>query len=125
MSTKLAKLEAENKQIRKRNREKLQKEKEQTATIMTEASGQAGEVLSAVSLALLDAKLAPSPGDMAKFGSSPVPIAPVIGLVLGLGSLFLVKAAPAAAAFIGRYGTFAVDMGIYFGVREKAEEWFA
>lgn len=88
---------------------------------MVELSGQVGSKLGAVGCAAMDAKYS-VPGQITKFGSSNVPVAPVVGTVVAVGSLLFVKSNPAIAAGLGRLGTFGMDLGIYHGSRGMFEE---
>ena len=99
---------------------KAQKSRKQMRAIGIEAAGQTGGAISAISLGALDAKYASSEG-VTTFGESEVPVAPVGGAVLMLAALPLIKISPHAAAFLGRAGMFALDMGLYNFSREKFE----
>lgn len=103
---------------------KAAKVRKESRAIGVEAAGQAGGAVSAIAIGALDAKYAPSEG-LTKFGKSDVAIAPVAGVTLMLLSLPLIKISPAGAAFVGRAGQFAADLGIYTYARSKAEEWMA
>lgn len=122
MSTALEKAKADNVKLKQSIAAKNSKAKIEGKAILREAVGQLGSTLGAVGCAALDAKYASAPGDMAHFGESTIPVAPVIGGVIALASLALVKVSPVAAAGVGRFGAFGVDLGIYHGARDKFAE---
>lgn len=120
----LDKAKAKNQELMERQRKRAAREKSTKSAIMTEAMGQLGELTGATATAVVDAKFAGAVGDMATFGESNVPAAPVVGFLVGLGSLALIRPAPKAAAFFGRMGTMAAYIGVYHGVRDKAAGYF-
>lgn len=120
----LQKEKEKNAKLKRSNAERARKRKNVRETILVEGMGQLGEATASAGMAVTDAKFAAGPGEMATFGDSAIPIGPVVGLGMGLASLALIKPAPAAASFIGRAGTQMVWLGVYNGVRGKAEDYF-
>jgi hypothetical protein len=118
----LDKAKAENEALRQRQAARTKKERSTRSMIVNEVVGEAGAALSAIACAAADAKYA-DVGEMATFGKTKVPAAPVVGLFVALGSLALVKAAPTVSTGIRSAGMFAVDLGLYFTARDKVSEW--
>lgn len=125
MSTALAKAHAENTALKERNSKSRMKLSRKQRGQMEMAAGVFGGSVSAAGTGIIDARFAKPGKDVATFGESDVPVAPVVGLLIAVGSLALVKTNPSAAAFLGYGGLTAMNIGIYNMTRDKMDEIYA